>query len=626
VPARGVCDPATVAARNLVNLERVSKDFGKGAVLHEVSLGVGVGERIGVVGRNGGGKSTLLKVIEGVEQPDSGRVTRTSDLRLGWVRQAETLDPQRTVGEHVLGERAAHEWASQPAVREVLTELLGGFGPEVLDRVMGPLSGGERRRVELARCLIEPLDLLLLDEPTNHLDVEAVAWLAQHLVARRDVGVVVVTHDRWFLDAVTDRTWEVVDGSVEEYDGGYSAYVLAKSERTRQADAAARRRNNLLRKELAWLRRGPPARTSKPKFRIDAANELIEDEPPARDSAELLAFAGARLGRTVYELHDASVALGPRELLDRVTWNVGPGQRIGIVGVNGAGKTTLLRVLLGLQRLSSGRLVTGVTVKPAFLSQHLEELDPTWRVLEAVERVAQRVDLGKGRELTASQLCERLGFGSDAQWTPVGDLSGGERRRLQLTRLLMGGPNVLILDEPTNDFDVETLTALEDLLDSFAGTLLVVSHDRYFLERVCEGFVGLIGDGKVRDLPGEVEEYLALRRAAVSTSLASGAASSSVETLTSSAPSVIADDVPATGPTPAAPTPAERRAAQKDIARLERQIAKFEADEMWLHEQLADHATDYVKVAELNKRLADVVAQKELAEEQWLSAAAVLEP
>ena len=598
---KSICDPEHVAARNLVNLERVTKDFGKGPVLDEVSLGVDVGDRIGIVGRNGGGKSTLLRLMEGLEQPDSGRVTRTGGLRLGWVRQIDELEPHRTIREHVLGDIDDHQWASQPQIREALTELLGGFGPEVLERTLDGLSGGERRRVELARCLIEPLDLLLLDEPTNHLDVEAVAWLAEHLRVRRDLGLVVVTHDRWFLDAVTDHTWEVVNGAVEDYDGGYSAFVLAKAERMRQADAETRRRNNLITKELAWLRRGAPARTAKPKFRIEAANELIAQEPPPRNTAELLAFAGARLGKTALELHDASIALGERELLDRVTWNIGPGQRIGIVGVNGAGKTTLLRALLGNLKLSSGRLVTGVTVKPAFLSQHLEELNPAWRVLEAVEQIAQRVELGKGRELTASQLCERLGFGADAQWTPVGDLSGGERRRLQLTRLLMGGPNVLVLDEPTNDFDVETLTALEDLLDSFAGTLLVVSHDRYFLERVCETFVGLLGDGKVLDLPGEVEQYLQLRRTKAAVTVAGRF-----------------DQGEAGSGSQAGLSAADERQLRKDLSRLERSIGK--ADELirGLHEALAEHASEFEKLVGLNADLAAAIANKEDLEAQWL--------
>jgi ATP-binding cassette subfamily F protein uup len=489
----------------------------------------------------------------------------------------------------------------------VLTALLGGFDDDLLDRPMGPLSGGERRRVELSALLLRELDVLLLDEPTNHLDVEAVAWLAAHLRARRGLALVVVTHDRWFLDEVSDRTWELVDGRVEQYDGGYSAFVLAKAERARQSASSEQRRSNLLRKELAWLRRGPPARTSKPKFRVDAANELIATEPPPRNDVELLAFAGARLGKKVVELHDVSLVLGDRLLLDRVTWNIGPGDRVGIVGANGAGKTSLVRVLLGRLRPSAGRVVTGSTVRPAYLSQHLEELDHTWRVLEAVQHVAHQVEIGGGRELSASQLCERLGFAPDRQRTPVADLSGGERRRLQLTRLLMAGPNLLVLDEPTNDFDVETLTALEDLLDSFAGTLLIISHDRYFAERVCNTFVGLLGDERLRDLPGGIDEYLRLRAARGATS--SGA-------------SRAADDRNETVPEPSgAPSAAHQRAAKKDLARLERLIARTEAEEARLHAAFDEHATDHVKVAELEARLDDVLAQRREAEEAWLHAA-----
>ncbi len=482
-----------MARRNLLNLEDVQKTFGRDPVLAGISLGVAAGERIGVVGRNGGGKSTLLRVMAGQESVDAGRVTRAGSLQFGVLAQVATFTPDETIGAFVLGSRDEHDWASEARSREVLAALLGGYDAPRLGRVMGQLSGGEQRRVQLAHLLLQDLDLLLLDEPTNHLDVEAVDWLARHLRSRPMLSLVVVTHDRWFLDEVSDRMWEVVDGRVEEYDGGYSAFVLAKAERERQAGVEQQRRNNLIRKELAWLRRGPPARTSKPKFRIDAANTLIEGEPPPRNEVELLAFAGARLGKTVFEAHDVSLAFGDRRLFDHLTWDVGPGDRIGVIGVNGAGKTSLMRLLLELQRPDAGRVVVGVTVKAAYLSQHLEELDPTWRVLEAVQQVAQRVELSKGRELSATQLCERLGFGGDAQWTPVGDLSGGERRRLQLTRLLMGGPNLLVLDEPTNDFDVETLTALEDLLDSFGGTLLVISHDRYFLERVCDRFVGSAG-------------------------------------------------------------------------------------------------------------------------------------
>ncbi|MFZ0325641.1 MAG: ABC-F family ATP-binding cassette domain-containing protein [Actinomycetes bacterium] len=592
-----------MAPRNLVNVEDARKAFGREPVLDGVSLGIAVGERIGVVGRNGGGKSTLLRVLAGLDDPDTGRVTRTGGLRVGVLGQTATLDSEASVRTCVVGEREAHEWASSSNTREVLSALLGGYDDDVLDRRVGPLSGGERRRVQLASLLLDDPDLLLLDEPTNHLDVEAVTWLASYLVGRTSMALVVVTHDRWFLDAVTDHTWEVVRGAVEEYDGGYSAYVLAKAERQRQGSVEQQRRNNLLRKELAWLRRGPPARTSKPKFRIDAANQLIAAEPPPRDDVELLAFAGSRLGKTVFEVHDAGLRFGDRTLFRSLTWDVGPADRIGIVGANGAGKTTLVRILLGLQRPSEGRVVIGATVKPAYLSQHLEELDPTWRVLEAVEHVARRVELGKGRELTASQLCERLGFGSDAQWTPVGDLSGGERRRLQLTRLLMAGPNVLVLDEPTNDFDVETLTALEDLLDSFAGTVLVISHDRYFLERVCTRFVGLLGDSRVRDLPGGVEEYLRLRAAQPETQ--------------SDTPT------PPMPPTtrPVATSAAERREAKKQMVRLERLIARTDTQEAALHAAFDEHATDHVKVAELKAQLDALLVQRTEAEEAWLHAA-----
>jgi ATP-binding cassette subfamily F protein uup len=582
--------------RNLVNLEAVGKSFGDRPLLSDVSTGIQAGERVGVVGRNGAGKSTLLQVLAGLEPVDSGRVSVAAGVHIGYLRQNPDAEPGTTILQAVVGGAATHEWAREPRVREVLEGLLGGFDDELLDRRVTDLSGGERRRVELARLLIADLDLILLDEPTNHLDVEIVDWLAQYLKARPALAVVVVTHDRWFLDEVCDDTWEVVGGAVEEYEGGYSAYVLSKAERERQAAASEARRNNLLRKELAWLRRGPPARTSKPKFRIDAANELISGEPAPRDNVELLSFANARLGKTVFEVHDATLYMGPKRLLDHLNWNVGPGQRIGIMGANGAGKTSLLRMLVGEVHPSHGRIVTGVTVKPAYLSQHLDELDPTWRVLEAVEQVAQRVDLGKGRELTAGQLCERLGFGSDGQWTPVGDLSGGERRRLQLTRLLMGAPNVLILDEPTNDFDVETLAALEDLLDGFAGTILVVSHDRYFLERVCDDYIALLGDDRVRDLPRGVEEYLELRAAARA-----------------------AKTQPTLAPPQARSTAARQREVQKAQARLERQIEKLRQREDELHAALAEHATDYEKVTALSEELQDVEGRRDALEEEWLT-------
>jgi ATP-binding cassette subfamily F protein uup len=580
-------------ARNIVNLEEVSKAFDIKDLLISVSLGVSEGERIGIVGRNGSGKSTLMKVIADFEPPDSGRVTKSNAAKIGLLSQVDLANPESTVGEVVLGNTEKHEWASDPNIREVFTGLFGSFDDHIFDRTFGQLSGGERRRVGLAKLLINELDLILLDEPTNHLDVEGVAWLAQYLNRKKDLAVVVVTHDRWFLDAVTDRTWEVVEGKVEEYDGGYSAFVLAKAERMRQASAMDARRNNLIRKELAWLRRGAPARTSKPKFRVDAANELIADEPNPRDQGELLKFALNRLGNTVYEAHHLQVKLGEKELIDDLYWNIGPGDRIGIVGINGAGKTTLMRTLTGEIIPAAGKLVTGVTVKAAFLTQHLAELDPTWRVLEAVEKIANRVELGGGRELSASQLCERLGFDRESQWTPVGDLSGGEKRRLQLTRLLMDSPNVLLLDEPTNDFDIETLTELEDLLDSYGGTLIVISHDRYFLERVCDRFVGLLGDKKVRDLPRGVDEYLEQR-------------------------AKVLDSIPQIQKEKKTSSAAEQRQLKKDLTRIDRQLEKCALQIKDLEAQQEAAAFDPEQLIRIESELKDLRSEKSKLEEDWL--------
>jgi ATP-binding cassette subfamily F protein uup len=587
-------------ARNIVNLEEVSKAFDIKELLISVSLGVSEGDRIGIVGRNGSGKSTLMKIMADFESPDSGRVTKSNAAKIGLLSQVDLANPESTVGEVVLGDSKKHEWASDPNIREVFTGLFGSFDDHIFDRKFGQLSGGERRRVGLAKLLINELDLILLDEPTNHLDVEGVAWLAQYLNKKKVLAVVVVTHDRWFLDAVTDRTWEVVEGKVEEYDGGYSAFVLAKAERIRQASAMDARRNNLIRKELAWLRRGAPARTTKPKFRVDAANVLIADEPNPRDQGELLKFALNRLGNTVYEAHHLQVKLGEKELIDDLYWNVGPGDRIGIVGVNGAGKTTLMRTLTGEIIPSAGKLVTGVTVKAAFLTQHLDELDPTWRVLEAVEKIANRVELGGGRELSASQLCERLGFDRESQWTPVGDLSGGEKRRLQLTRLLMDSPNVLLLDEPTNDFDIETLTELEDLLDSYGGVLIVISHDRYFLERVCDRFVGLLGDKKVRDLPRGVDEYLELRGKAL-------------------------DSIPQLQKEKKSSNAAEQRQLKKDLTRLDRQLEKCASQIKDLEAQQDAAAFDPEKLITIESGLRDLRAEKSKLEEDWLHTTLSLE-
>ena len=587
-------------ARNVVNIEEVSKAFDIKELLIGVSLGVSEGDRIGIVGRNGSGKSTLMKIIAGAETPDSGRVTKSNSARIGLLSQVDSANPESTVGEVVLGDTAKHEWASEPNIREVFTGLFGSFDDHIFDRKFGQLSGGECRRVGLAKLLINELDLILLDEPTNHLDVEGVAWLAQYLNNRKSLAVTVITHDRWFLDAVTDRTWEVVGGKVEEYDGGYSAFVLAKAERARQSSVMDQRRNMLIKKELAWLRRGAPAQTVKPKFRVDAANVLIAGEPEPRNQGELLKFALNRLGKTVYEAHHVQVKLGDNEIINDLYWNVGPGDRIGIVGINGAGKTTLMKVLVGEIQPTAGKLVTGITVKAAFLTQHLDELDPTWRVLEAVEKVANRVEIGGGRELSASQLCERLGFDRESQWTPVGDLSGGEKRRLQLTRLLMDSPNVLLLDEPTNDFDIETLTELEDLLDGYGGTLIVISHDRYFLERVCDRFVGLLGDKNVRDLPRGVDEYLELRHEALQPDV-----SAPKEKKTSSA--------------------AEERQLKKDRVRLERQMEKADSQILELEGEQEGASFDADRLHEITNELAQLRGEKNRLEEEWLQVTVLLE-
>jgi ATP-binding cassette subfamily F protein uup len=589
-----------MAVNNLLNLESVSKAFDARALLDGVSLGVNAADRIGIVGRNGGGKSTLLKVMAEIEPADAGRISKSGSVTIGILSQSDEIAENLLVRDVVLGDSKIHEWAGDAKVREVLTGLFGGFSEELLDRKISYLSGGERRRVNLAKLLIGDFDLILLDEPTNHLDVEGVAWLAQYLKRNTKLAVVVITHDRWFLDEVSEQIWEVVDGKVLAYEGGYSAYVLSKAERARQITVEDGKRNMLIRKELAWLRRGAPARTAKPKFRIEAANTLIANEPPPRNETELLNFAANRLGNTVFEIHHATINAGDKSILDNLYWNVGPVDRIGVVGVNGAGKTTLFKALLSQIAPSAGKITVGVTVKAAFLSQHLEELNPTWRVLEAVEKVANQVQLGNGKELSASQLCEKLGFNTDSQWTPVGDLSGGERRRLQLTRLLMDSPNVLLLDEPTNDFDVETLTALEDLLDSFGGTLLVISHDRYFLERVCDRFVGLLGDLTLRDLPGGIDEYLKLREG-------------SNQPIANSAPKTKSSNI------------LEIKEVRKEIAKHERQIAKLEAQILELESKQSGLAFDHEKLAINMEELAKLTQEKSATEDSWLQSTSRLE-
>jgi ABC transport system ATP-binding/permease protein len=619
---------------NLISLEKAAKAYAHRTLLDGISLGVSAGERIGVVGRNGAGKSTLLGLLAGRTGPDSGRVAMAAGLRLGYLPQADQL--AGTVGEIVFGRGSpdgtvATPWEADPQVRAIMAELLPGIGVDV--QAAG-LSGGERRRVALASLLAAERDVLLLDEPTNHLDIEAIDWLGRHL-RDRGCAVVIVSHDRWLLDYVCDRTWEIDRGQVHSAEGGYSAYVLAEAERERSEEASERRRRNLARKELAWLQRGARARTTKAKFRVEAATALIAAEPPARDTVELTRMATARLGKTVIELEDVSATVGQRTLLDHVTWRLGPGDRVGMVGVNGSGKTSLLRVLAGEARPgrngpdgngsglhTDGTVVTGKTVRLAHLSQELAELDADQRVREAVEEIRLRIQVGD-RELSAGQLLERLGFSAERQWTRIGDLSGGERRRVQMLRLLMAEPNVLLLDEPTNDLDIETLTEFEDLLDGWPGTLVVVSHDRYFLERVTEHVVALLGDGRLSFLGGGVDEYLdRVRAARISAGRGGPSRAASPAGSPAGAPAGAADGTPDDLPRLSA---AEERNARKELQRLERQIERLAAREDELSAQLAAHASDYEKLTSLGADLKAAQAEKADLEERWLSVAADLE-
>jgi ABC transport system ATP-binding/permease protein len=589
---------------NIINLDRVSKGYEPaGKLLDAVSLGVDDTDRIGVVGLNGAGKTTLLRLLTRAEPPDEGRVTHRRGVRVAALPQVLELNPAATVREVVLGTgwlgsgfAAEHEWAGDAGIRTVLAGL--GMPDLGLDATVGPMSGGERRRVALAALLVRQADVLVLDEPTNHLDVAGVDWLARHLLDRRGASIV-VTHDRWFLDAVCTGTWEVADQTVRAYEGGFAAWTLARAERERAAAAAESRRQNLLRKEIAWLRRGARARTSKPKFRLAAADALIADVPPPRDPIALRRLATARLGKQVYDLESVSLSAGPKPILADLTWQVGPGDRVGLVGRNGTGKTTLLRLLAGELAPRQGRLRVGSTVRSAYLTQELGDLPASPRVLEAIEEVARRVMLGD-RDLTAAQLAEIVGFRGERLWTPVGDLSGGERRRLQLLRLLATEPNVLLLDEPTNDLDTDTLAALEDLLDGWPGTLVVASHDRYLIERVTDTVYGMPGDGRLLHLPGGVDDYL----------------------------STI--DTPERQPAAAPRTPARdrdtTRAARKELARLERQVSRLEEREALLHEQLATHATDYAKLSELDAELSETRAERTRTEEAWLALADQLPP
>lgn len=583
---------------NLVNLESVTHGFGTRILLDDVSLGLGAGDVIGVVGRNGDGKTTLLRILTGDLVPDSGRVTIANNASIGVLSQASVGHDTQTVREWIVDGEPDHVWAADAGRRGVVEALLPGFD---LDRRLETLSGGERRRVGLVAVLLAPHDLIVLDEPTNHLDVEAIAFLAEYLQGRIRAGLamLVVSHDRWFLDAVCNRIWEVHDGVVDPYDGGYAAYVLARVERQRQAAANEARRKNLATKELAWLRRGAPARTSKPKFRIEAANVLIAGEPEPRDKFALQQFSVTRLGKDVFDLTNVDYRIEDRTLLDRLTWSIGPGDRIGLVGVNGAGKTTLLDLLADNREPDGGKIKRGKTLRLGYLSQTVGELDDSDRVLASVKRLKEETKLATGREASASSLLEEFGFTGDKLVARIGDLSGGERRRLQFLRLLLSEPNVLILDEPTNDLDIDTLNVIEDYLDGWPGTLIVVSHDRYFLERITDYTYAMLGDGSVALLPGGVDEYLERRAAAKAAASATQQAS-------------------ATAPRSDAATQRQRK---KDLARIEGQLEKVTKEIDSLHAEMADAASDFERLGTLDSKLRDAEARLAELEEAWLEAA-----
>ncbi|MFI7494618.1 ABC-F family ATP-binding cassette domain-containing protein [Kocuria sp. M4R2S49] len=604
---------------HLLGGENLHLEFPTKTVFDAVSLGIDEGDRIGIVGRNGDGKSTLMKLLAGRLKPDGGRVTVRSGVQVGMLDQADVLDPELTVGHAVVGDSEEHEWAGDAKVRDVLGGLVKDLD---WDAKLGELSGGQKRRVALAALLAGDWDVIFLDEPTNHLDVDGITWLARHLNNRwpkNQGGLAVVTHDRWFLDAVCTDTWEVHDRTVEPFEGGYAAYVLQRVERDRQAATVESKRQNLMKKELAWLRRGAPARTAKPKFRIEAANQLIDDVPPPRDTVALSQLAVSRLGKDVVDLEKVSVSYpteddGPREVLRDVTWLIAPGERTGILGVNGAGKSTLLGLVTGEVQPTSGRVKRGKTVRIATLTQQLSELEDV-----AEDRVSDVVAskrttyLADGKEMTPGQLLERLGFTNEQLATPVKDLSGGQKRRLQLLMILLDEPNVLILDEPSNDLDTDMLTAMEDLLDTWPGTLLVVSHDRYLLERVTDQQYAVI-DGRFRHLPRGVEQYLELASqsrtgtaagsASATNPMAATGAASSNGTTTEGGPKL---------------SGAQTRAAQKEVGAIERKLEKLTQKVDTLHAEMAAHdQSDYTGLGRITARLTAVQDEIEELELRWL--------
>ena len=606
----------------LLGCEKARVEFPTKTVFEDVSLGLDEGDRIGVVGKNGDGKSTLLSLLAGIIEPDEGRVIRTRGVRVGMLGQADALSDDDMVEHAVVGDIPEYEWAGDARVRDIISGLAADIPWQ--GRV-GDLSGGQRRRVDLARLLIGDWDVLMLDEPTNHLDMRAITWLAHHLKARWKHGtgaLLVVTHDRWFLDEVCLSMWEVHDRTIDPFEGGFSAYIQQRVERDRQAQVAEQRRQNQLRRELAWLARGAQARSTKPKFRIDAARELIADVPPLRNTLELKRMAVARLGKQVVDLTDVTVRLGGKTVLDDVSWIIGPGDRFGIVGENGAGKTTLLRVIEGALAPSAGRVKIGKTVKFAVLSQHLDNLVKLGsdRVREVIGRYSRRVMLD-GKEATPAQLLERLGFTRDDLNEPVCDLSGGQKRRLALMLILLDEPNVLILDEPGNDLDTDMLAQVEDLLDGWPGTLLLVTHDRYLMERVTDNQYALI-NGKIRHLPRGVDEYLELvgrttdeRGGVVASS--SGKASASKQPSTSAGEQATGAASKLSG--------GEIRALRKSMASAERKMDTLRGKIEGIHQAMTEvDPSDYVKLGDMQKEIKEIEAQIEALEEEWMEAAEAL--
>jgi ATPase subunit of ABC transporter with duplicated ATPase domains len=590
---------------HLLGAEAVHLEYPTKVVLESVTAGVSDGDRIGIVGRNGDGKSSLLGLLTGEVRPHLGRVTQRSGLRVGALSQAEILDPHSTVGWTLVADRPDHEWAGEPRIRDVV----GGLVADIAwDAPIGTLSGGQRRRIQLATLLVGDWDVIALDEPTNHLDIQGITWLAAHLRqrwARNTGGLLLVTHDRWFLDEVATSTWEVHDGIVEPFEGGYAAYVLQRLERDRQNAVVEAKRQNLMRKELAWLRRGPPARTSKPKFRIDAANQLIADVPPLRDTVELAKLATARLGKDVIDLLDVSVSFDGQPVLRDVEWRIGPGERTGIVGANGAGKSTLLGLITGAVQPESGKVKRGKTVRLGMLDQGGAELAPLTgeRVADVLGRLRSDYEVD-GREVTPAQLLERLGFAGGQLSARVGELSGGQRRRLQIMLTLLAEPNVLLLDEPTNDVDTDMLAATEDLLDSWPGTLIVVSHDRYLLERVTDQQYAIL-DGRLRHLPGGIDEYLRLAAEAITERAAPAAARP---------------------PDSGEMTGAELRAAQKEIGAIDRRLARLADQIAAKHRELAEHdQSDHVGITRVTKHLRDLEDAVAELESRWLEVSEDLE-